>query len=47
MANWQDDDHHNNDRGDDINNPILTRAEFLDFHDENHQFRNSTQQTLD
>uniref|UniRef100_A0A7N2L5H8 Uncharacterized protein n=1 Tax=Quercus lobata TaxID=97700 RepID=A0A7N2L5H8_QUELO len=42
-----DGDHHNNDEGDDVNNPILTRAEFLDFHDENQQFHESTQQTLD
>ena len=47
MANWRDGDHHNNDGGDDVNNPILTRAEFLDFRDENQQFRDSTQQTLD
>ena len=43
MANWQDGDHHNNDSGDDVNNPVLTRAEFLNFHDENQQFRDSTQ----
>ena len=47
MANRWDGDHHNNDGGDDVNNPVLTRAEFLDFHDENQQFRDSTQQTLD
>ena len=47
MANWRDGDHHNNNDGDDVNNPVLTRAEFLDFHDENQQFRDSTQQTLD
>ena len=40
MANRRDSDHHNNDSGDDVNNPVLTRAEFLDF-------RDSTQQTLD
>ena len=44
MANRQDGDHHNNDNGDDVNNPVLiTRAEFLDFRDENQQFRDSTQ----
>ena len=47
MANRRDDDHHNNDGGDDINNLVLTRVEFLDFCDENQQFRDSTQQTLD
>ena len=47
MANWRDGDHHNNDGGDDVNNPVLTRAEFFDFCDENQQFRDSTQQTLD
>ena len=47
MANWRDGDHHNNNDGDDVNNPVLTRAEFLDFCDENQQFRDSTQQTLD
>ena len=47
MANRWDGDHHNNDGGDDVNNPVLTRAEFLDFHDENQQFRDSTQQHLD
>ena len=43
MANRQEGDHHNNDGGDDVNNPALTRAEFLDFCDENQQFRDSTQ----
>ena len=47
MANRRDGDHHNNDGGDDVNNPVLTRAEFLDFHDENQQFHDSTQQTLE
>ena len=47
MANRRDGDHHNNDGNDDVNNPILTRVEFLDFHDKNQQFRDSTQQTLD
>ena len=47
MANWRDGDHHNNDSSDNVNNPILTRVEFLDFHDENQQFCDSTQQTLD
>ena len=47
MANWRDGDHHNNDGGDDVNNSVLTKVEFLDFHDENQQFLDSTQQTLD
>ena len=47
MANQQDGDCHNNDSGDDVNNPALIRAEFLDFCDENQQFHDSTQQTLD
>ena len=47
MANRRDSDHCNNDGSDDINNPVLTRAKFLDFCDENQQFRDSTQQTLD
>ena len=47
MANRRDGDHHNNNGSDDVNNPVLTRAEFLDFRDENQQFRDSTQQTLD
>ena len=47
MTNWRDGDHHNNDGGDDVNNLVLTRAEFLDFCDENQQFRDSTQKTLD
>ena len=47
MANQRDDDHHNNDSGDYVNNPVLTRAKFLDFRDENQQFHDSTQQTLD
>ena len=47
MAKWRDGDHHNNDGGDDVNNPVLTKVEFLDFRDENQQFRDSTQHTLD
>ena len=43
MANRRDDNHHNNDGGDDINNPVLTKVEFLDFRDENQQFHDSTQ----
>ena len=35
MANRRDDDHYNNDGGNDINNLVLTKAELLDFHDEN------------
>ena len=44
MANQRDGDHHNNDGGDVVNNPVL---EFLDFRDETQQFHDSTQQTLD
>ena len=47
MANRQNSDHHNIDGGDNVYNLVLTRAEFLDFRDENQQFRDSTQQTLD
>ena len=47
MANRRDGDHHNNDGSDDINNPVLTKVELLDFRDENQQFCDSTQQTLD
>jgi len=47
MANRGDSDHHNNDGDDNVNNPVLTRVEFLDFHDENQQFCDSTHQTLD
>ena len=47
MAIQQDGDHHNNDGDDDVNNPVLNRAEFLDFRDENQQFHDSTQQNLD
>ena len=43
MANQRDGDHHNNDDGNDVNNIVLTKAEFLDFCDENQQFRDSTQ----
>ena len=35
MANRRDNNHHNNDDGDDVNNPVLTKVEFLDFHNEN------------
>ena len=42
MANRRDGDHHNNDSDDDVNNPVLTRTEFLDFRDENQQFHDST-----
>ena len=48
MANWRDGDHHNNDGGDDVNNPIVTRVELLKFRketrDENQQFREKRQQ---
>ena len=35
MANRRDNNHHNNDDGDDVNNLVLTKVEFLDFHNEN------------
>ena len=42
IANRGDSDHHNNDGGDDVNNSVLTRAEFVKFRkearDENQQF---------
>ena len=47
MANRRDSDRHNNDGDDGVNDPILTRVEFLDFCDENQQFHDSTQQILD
>ena len=46
MANRQDGDHHNNDGDDDINNLVLTRAEFLDLCDENQQFLEKSQQII-
>ena len=53
MANWWDGDHRNNDGGDDVNNPTLTRVEFYQFCEEtqkfpenNQQFREETQQEL-
>ena len=47
MANRRDGDHHNNEGDDDVNNPILTKDEILDFRVENQWFHDSTQQTLD
>ena len=42
MANWRDIDHHNNNGSNDVENVVLTRAEFLEFckdaRDENQQF---------
>ena len=46
MANRGDGDHHKNDGGDDVNNPVLTRAEFLNFRDENHQFCEKSQKII-
>ena len=43
MANRWNGDHHNNDSDDNVNNPVLTRVEFLDFRDENQQFHDSNQ----
>ena len=34
MANRWDGDHHNNDGGDDVDNLIITRAEFFEFREE-------------
>ena len=50
MANRRDSNHHNNDGGNDVNNPVLTRAEFLKFRkearDENQQFREKSRQII-
>ncbi|XP_065629811.1 uncharacterized protein LOC112002211 [Quercus suber] len=46
MANWRDGDHHNNDNSDDVNNSVLTRAEFLNFRDENQQFCEKSQKII-
>ena len=46
MANRRDGDHHNNDDGNDVDNIVLTKAEFLDFRDENQQFREMSQQII-
>ena len=50
MANQRDSNHYNNDGSDDVNNPVLTRAKFLEFHkearDENQQFREMSQQII-
>ena len=46
MANKWDGDHHNNDSDNDVNNPVLTKAEFLNFRDENHQFCEKSQQII-
>ena len=46
MPNRRDGDHHNNDSGDDVNNPVLTKAEFLNFRDENHQFCEKSQKII-
>ena len=46
MANLRDGSHHNSDGGNDVNNPVLTRAEFLNFLDENHQFCEKSQKTI-
>ncbi|KAL0016132.1 hypothetical protein SO802_003201 [Lithocarpus litseifolius] len=50
MANRRDGDHHNNDDGDDVNNTVLTRVEFLEFRketrDENQQFLKKSRQII-
>ena len=50
MANRRDGDHHNNDSDNKVKNTILTRAEFLKFHeearDENQQFCQKSQQII-
>ena len=45
MANRQDGNHHN-DNSNDVNNIVLTRAEFLNFPNENHQFCEKSQQII-
>ena len=46
MANKWDGDHHNNDSDNDVNNPVLIRAKFLNFCDENHQFCEKSQKII-
>ena len=46
MANRQDNNHHNND-DDEVDNLVLTRAEFYEFHDETQKFRDNSQQFLE
>ena len=50
MANRRDGDHHNNDGDNDVKNTVLTRVEFLKFHeeacDENQQFCQKSQQII-
>ena len=46
MTNRRDGNHHNNDGSDDVNKPVLTRAEFLNFRDENHQFCEKSQKII-
>ena len=46
MANRRDGDYHNNDGSGDVNNSVLTRAEFLNFHDENLQFCEKSQKII-
>ena len=51
MVNQRDNDHHNNDGGNNVDNTILTRVEFLEFCkeacDENQQFLENSQQIID
>ena len=47
MANQRDNDHHNNDSGDYVNNPVLTRAKFYEFCDETKKFRDNSQRFLE
>ena len=50
MTYWRDSDDHNNNGGNDVNNTVLTRAEFLKFHDEardeNKKFCEKSQQII-
>ena len=46
MVNRWNSDHHNNDDGNDVDNTVLTRAKFLNFRDENHQFCEKSQQII-
>ena len=50
MTNWRDSDDHNNNGSNDVNNTVLTRAEFLKFRDEardeNKKFCEKSQQII-
>ena len=50
MTNWRDSDDHNNNGGNDVDNTVLTRSEFLKFcdeaRDENQKFCEKSQQII-